>query len=63
MGLGLGLLQDPAVARSWSHPGSWDVALWQSRCVTGTQVCRGGGAVEAEVGVGVVGYGWGVGRS
>jgi hypothetical protein len=27
LGLGLGLLHDPAVARSWSHPGSWDVAL------------------------------------
>jgi hypothetical protein len=27
IGLGLGLVQDPAVARSWSHPGSWDVTF------------------------------------
>jgi hypothetical protein len=27
LGLGLGLLQRPAVARSWSHPGSWDFAV------------------------------------
>jgi hypothetical protein len=32
LGLGLGFLQDPAVARSWSHPGSWDMT-WHSSAV------------------------------
>jgi hypothetical protein len=38
LGLGLVLLQRPAVARSWSHPGSWDFAVQHQRCVTETQV-------------------------
>jgi hypothetical protein len=37
-GLGLGLLQRPAVARSWSHPGSWDCTVKHQRCVTEIQV-------------------------
>jgi hypothetical protein len=37
LGLGLGLLQRPAVARSWSHPGSWDCTVKHQRCVTETQ--------------------------
>jgi hypothetical protein len=38
LGLGLGLLQRPAVARSWSHPGSWDCTVKHKRCVTEIQV-------------------------
>jgi hypothetical protein len=36
--LRLGLLQRRAVARSWSHPGSWDCTVRHQRCVTDVQV-------------------------